>query len=213
MSRQLQVEVMDRFARIESFFKSTRHMSGDASATARGLVFVEVYGIYEHAFCGTMQLAVDSISEHGFRYADLPPGLLSLFLDDEFKAAKQSGWKKSWLKRLQLLETAFSYEPAVTANTVMPIDGSHFRHTQLLLMFRTLGISRCPTRRRSHLYRIDEVVENRNAVAHGRSTAKDVGKRYSRTEVRRILRQMRSVCLTMIDLVDAHCCDAGRFSR
>jgi hypothetical protein len=114
---------------------------------------------------------------------------------------------------MRLISTAFSAEPASTGNGVLPIDGSHFRHTQLQLIFRGLGIQRLPVRRRRHLFRIDEVVDNRNFIAHGEERPEDVGRRYTRQEISTIIRQMKSVCLLIPSVITAHCDDAENLCR
>ena len=59
-----------------------------------------------------------------------------------------------------------------------------------------LGVRRRLTLRRRHLYKIDEVVENRNTISHGNETALNVGRRYSRREINRTIRIMQGLLAT-----------------
>jgi hypothetical protein len=112
------------------------------------------------------------------------PSLMALFLDAELQALRDCPDNGVWVRRIELFEAVFSKTAAQSPNTVFPKDGSHFRHAQLQTLFDVLGIKRMPARRRRHLGRINEVVENRNAVAHGREAPEDVGRRYSRDDRR-----------------------------
>ena len=121
--------------------------------------------------------------------------------------------KSVWNNRLELFEKVFSNGKAQVKNTVLPKDGTHFRHSQLQLIFEVLGIARTPAQRRRHLQRIDEVVDNRNAVAHGRETAENIGRQYSRADILHRIKQIKSVCLLLISVIEHHCNDPVRHCR
>ena len=53
-------------------------------------------------------------------------------------------------------------------------------------------------RRKKHIQRISEVVGHRNVIAHGEEKAEDIGRRYTRSEILKMMRQMKSVCLLQI---------------
>jgi hypothetical protein len=63
------------------------------------------------------------------------------------------------------------------------------------------------------LLRIDEVVDHRNAVTHGRETPDKIGRMYSRAEVVHRIAQMKSVCLLLISATEAHCANTARHRR
>jgi|ERR1700723_778116 len=214
MFKPLRVEVVARFAAFESFFGAahgTNHKTVRAQ-TAKGLAFVQMYAIYEYTVCTAVQTAIDALVSHRLSRKKLVPSLMTLFLDPQLQSLRDSPLKDVWTRRLQLFEQVFSSGVATVPNTVLPTDGSHFRHTQLQLIFDVLGIHRTPAQRQSHLHRVDEVVNHRNAVAHGRETAEAIGGRYSREDVLKINKQMKSVCLLFISAIEVHCADGLRHS-
>ena len=81
------------------------------------------------------------------------------------------------------------------------------------MIFRVFGIRRSVVRRKEHIQRISEVVGHRNAIAHGEDKAEDVGRRYTRSEIVKMIRQMKSVCLLQISVFDEFCADKGRYLR
>ena len=211
MFPSLQLEVMDRFTAVEQFFRKSPK-SGELGQTAKGLVFVQIYAVYEHTVKNITRLAIAEIVAHGHLYSDLSAPLLAIFLDAQLKAIRDCSESRAWETRLDLLEKSLSPTP-ITAVATIPHDGSHFKHTQANIILKSLGIKRKLTVRRHQPYRIDEVVTHRNSVAHGEETARDIGKRYSRPDIWRRIRLIKAVCLRLIAITSQHCSDPVRHRR
>lgn len=213
MFTALQNEVAGRFNSAENFFKKAHSLEEDAKQISKGLAFVQIYAIYEYTVTSVVQIAIDALVSHSISLRELPPHLLSLFLDSQLQSLKDCSSKDVWRRRLEIFESTFSTAPAIVSNTTFPKDGSHFRHTQLHLIFDILGIRRTPAQRRRHLFRIDEVVEHRNAIAHGRETPDIIGRRYSRSEILQIMKQMKSVCTLLVSEISSHTLVAANHRR
>jgi len=217
MFHSLRLEVMERFTAVEEYFRlslpKNARFKGEPSQTSRGLAFVQIYAIHEYTVLKVVQYAVDAIAAHSHSYSDLRPSLLALFLDPQLAALKDCGAKSLWDRRLDLLDKATSDEIVSLPQAPIPADGSHFRHAHIYLILRVFGVARTLTLRRRHLYLIDEVVNNRNAISHGAETAATVGRRYSRGDIFRSIRIMQSVCLRLIFIVSEHCSDPARHCR
>jgi len=210
----LQAEVDARFESVEAFFRATRALRGDPAAAARGLVFVQVYGAYEFTVKEVIRVAIESINAHNHRIGDMSPSLITLFLDREFRSLRDAGRSSIWESRLAFVSKAFSNDVAVIPSTTKgPHDGSHYRYSQLELMFQVFGISRLPVRRRTHRFRINEVVRHRNEISHGNETPETAGRTYTSAEVRKMIRQMRSVCNLLVSVFDGFCSDRNRHRR
>lgn len=214
MFQALRLEVLDRFTSIEAFLRQTRRIRGESAQTAKGLVFVQVYAVHEFTVSQVVRIAVEQIIAQSHSYSDLRPSLLSLFLNREISSLRGCAPRKEWEQRLELLSQATSADQVAFQGEIpLPIDGTHFRHSHLKLILRVFGISKRPTVRVRHLYRIDEVVEKRNAISHGRETAAEVGKRFSRADMFKAIRQMRSACLRLVLLFEEHCKIAANSKR
>ena len=210
----LKADVEARFDAIVLFFRETKKLEGAHAATARGLMFVQVYAVYEYTVKSVVQVAIDSIKAHKYKMKDIIPSMMALFLDPEWNSLRDSGKKNEWENRLKIFERAYSNDPVeLSSETKPPSDGSHYRHTQLLIIFKVFGIRRLPVRRRRHELRINEVVNNRNTIAHGQDKAEEIGRRYTRSEILLMTRQMKSVCLLLIDVFDKFCADRSRHRR
>jgi hypothetical protein len=180
----LRSDIEVRFLEVESFFTATKDFSGDLAATAKGLVFVHLYAAYEFTVKSVVQTAIDSINAHGHKMKEIKPSLMALYLDRELTSLRDAGRRNLWNTRLHLFQRVFCDDKiALANNTGPPSDGSHYRHTHLIMIFNVFGIARLPARRRAHLHRIDEIVDHRNQIAHGNETAAEVGRRYTRADV------------------------------
>lgn len=208
----LQLEVMERFTAVKEHFRAARRLKGTSSLTAKGLAFVEIYAVYEYTVKGVMRSAINVIASHAHTYSSLRPSLLTVFLDPELQSLRNVAARNVWDSRLKLLDRSASSQP-ITAVATLPVDGNHFRHPQVELILQVLGVKRTLTLRRRHLYVIDDVVNKRNLVSHGEETAKDVGSRYSRQDIGKIILIMEKVCLRLIEIVSQHCSDPSKHCR
>jgi MAE_28990/MAE_18760-like HEPN len=210
MFLSLQLEVLDRFTAVEEFFRNAPK-AGDMGQTAKGLVFVQIYAIYEYTARSVTRLAIEIVSQR-FKISELKPSLLSIFLDPQLKAVRDCSEPRLWETRLDLMRQVFSNTP-ITAVAVIPHDGSYFKHSQAKLILRSLGIKRKLTVRRRHPQTIDQVVIHRNSVAHGEETAREIGRRYSRDDIWRSIRLMKSICLRLILLTSEHCSNPANLRK
>jgi hypothetical protein len=110
-----------------------------------------------------------------------------------------------------MLALATSKDPVQVIGSPVPTDKTHYRHSQLQLILRVFGVTGTITARQGH--RINEVVNNRNAIAHGSETSEDIGQRYSRDDIWRAIRQMKRISLRFIRLMSECCSDADRHCR
>ncbi len=153
MFNPLRIEVLGRFTAADSFFRFAHGPDRTApqAQTAKGLAFVQIYAIYEYTVCTVFRIAIDSLVSHKHSTKALTPSLMALFLDPQLRSLRDCSPSNVWSRRLELFGTIFSRASAKVPNTVLPSDGTHFRHTQLELIFEVFGIKWMPARRRIHL--------------------------------------------------------------
>ena len=111
---------------------------------------------------------------------------------------------------MKLIEAMDNDEPMENWNDALfPDNGSQFREEQLIIIWRIFGID-APTLPEARLReRIKEVVNNRNAIAHGRLPAREVGGRYSEAEMNERIDDMNAVSHYVIDAMKMHCGGGG----
>jgi len=210
-------EVLQRLHDAESHFRAVcPDDSAAQAAISKGLLFVELYAVWEYSICSAVQAGISELNK-----LTKPPGairseLLGIGLDDALDAMHDSSQTKSkWDRRLKFFQRLVAADPVLVRADVMPNPGTgqFYRTTHLETIWAVFGISRpiVPDNRLIGL--IGELLENRHAIAHGRRTAKDVGQRYTVAEMRGKIERTRDACLHVLQVMEGHCCHAPNLCR
>jgi hypothetical protein len=214
MFNALQREVGSRFLDISMHLDSTCQPEPTTfAAITKGLAFISIYAAYEYTVKSIIQTVIRQMKVVAMPLNSVRLGLLPLVLDAEINAVKDAGRKTAWEKRIELFSRINSNDVVGTSDSVFPQDGSHFRLQQLHTIWKILGITEpvMPDMRLTPL--IGEVVEHRNAISHGRKTATDVGRSYSKQDVMKKVNNMRDICLYLISVVESHCAENANLCR
>lgn len=149
-------------------------VSGEIAAILRGLFFVQLYGAFEYAVTLSVQVLLQEISRVAVPYCGFEVLFHAVALDAQFKGISDTGSK--WTKRRLLLEMQSSNETCTLNDTVFQDQLQNIWYRTLTDLFEYLCIPSKPVpddRMRGY---IDEVVDYRNAVAHGRLSTLEVGR-------------------------------------
>jgi hypothetical protein len=149
----------------------------------KGLFFVYAYAMYESVVVRSFSIVIADVNQQAISHADLQPSMLPLALAREFQSVSEVARTKTWRRRSELIARIACADVVHIEEHVFPDDGSHYRAKQLDTIWEILGLASNPTIERRHRGRIDELVENRNAVAHGREFAESIGGRYTVSEL------------------------------
>ena len=209
MFRAARAEIAERVLEGSQFLRILSRLGpaeAREAATCRGLLFVHLYGIYEYAVRASVQGALDFIQNESLSCADIRRSALALVLHQEWTSTCESGPSRRWSGRNQLIDKMLSKSPlGALDNTLFPTDGSHFRCRQLWTIWGVFGITLPIVPQPQLQGRIDELVENRNAIAHGRRTAHDVGRAHSDADMVARVRDTDEISSYVIDTMDSHC--------
>lgn len=179
----------------------------------KGLAFVEMYAVHEFAVMSAVKMGIAAVSNHGIQVHALRPGLLALAADDRLKGVQDSPTKSQWTARESLFSWISSATTADMNLQVFPLDGSHFRLQQLETVWKLFSLKGRPVPDRRLLQLVDEVVANRNAIAHGRERPEEIGCRYASDEIKKKFRQLGRIALHLVNKLGEHCTDARRLCR
>lgn len=177
-------------------------------AAYKGLILVQLYGVYEYAVQSAVRATLSAISSDRPCAQDLHRAALTLILNSPFLSVVDSGRRTMWQKRLSLVASLESPAPlAPFDDTIFPSDGSQYRVKQLQTIWSifgldALGVPVVPEAR--VLGRIEELVENRNAISHGRRTPEEVGGRYSTAEIEGQITDIEKLALYIITAMEDH---------
>lgn len=163
-------------------------------APAKGLFFVHLYGTYEYTVNSAVQEVLRHINRRNIKIADCHPTFLSLALDPECRSLAGVGPDKTWDRRRTLFRRAKSSEEVTVAETLMPASGGNPSYEHLCSIWETFCIRDPVVPRRELIGRIKELVESRNAIAHGREPAGAVGGRFTTSELHTRHTDISEVC-------------------
>jgi hypothetical protein len=150
----------------------------------KGMAFVLFYASYEYAVRASVQATLFALKGTPVELSRLRREVLALVLDPAWTQVSTVGRPRKWDCRIDLMSRADSSETtADISDALFPTDGSHFRVQQLATIWRVLGIAAPLVPDPRLLGRIAELVENRNAISHGRKTAAEVGRAYSLSDI------------------------------
>ncbi len=214
MFADLQLYIAERALDIEVFFKAVRRLrKHKALKAAKGLVFVELYAAYEQTVLGIVREAILHMKGNSMSFNTIRWELLALALHPEVTAVIDT--RGDWNKRTGLFLKAGSRATLDVPDAAFPHDGSHFRVDQIKTIWSIFGITQKEVPKPPGRYYplIIELVENRNAIAHGRRTALEVGARYSPRDIISKIRRTKRLCFYLLTTMQGHCAARANLCR
>lgn len=169
----------------------------------KGLFYVHLYSAFEKSINDTVETVLSLISSKNVKNSHLLAPVLSVVLTDKIKSLKDCGYAKVFIKSSDIFVDAAS-------TNITPINETIFsNHLQNVWVktideiFHTLGINSLRLDIHSKTT-IDEIVERRNAVAHGRDSAASVGERYRTDVLREKMETVSSSTYEIIYAIEDH---------
>lgn len=164
-----------------SFIKSqestaTPPMDSGEVKSMRGLFYVHLYGAFERSANDSVSTFIRATVDLNVNVQHITPHFLPVALDARFKSLQSAQGNGSWKKRLEFVR-------AMIATSACSINDALFsEHLQNALpetleaVAEYMGIG-TPTFGASDVLAVNEVVDKRNAVAHGRASPSEIGAR------------------------------------
>ena len=197
-----------------ALIKSLEETSQVALASAcKGLAFVQLYATYEYSVRSAVQATLVALCAAGVEIRTLRRNLLALVLDPHWDSASDSGRPHVWDSRMALIASLDSSELTSTLrDDLFPNDGSHYRIHQLRTIWKIFSVSGPVVSEPRLIGRIEELVENRNAISHGRLTPEEVGSRYSWQEVASRVNDTDTIAGHVVSSLESHVQSGGLFA-
>jgi hypothetical protein len=218
MWSDLRTDVADRILASRRFFRAACRRVGSthttqARTTAKGLMFVQLYSIYEFTVTSVVRAAIDEMKRRPTPINTIRLELLGIALHPELSAVTDCSVRKMWRTRIELFRRVECPDIINIPDDTFPNDGSHFRPQQIETIWELFGIT-APIVPHSYLIgRITEMVGHRNEIAHGRTTADEIGRRFSVRDISKRISDTKKICLYLIKTMELHCSNAANLSR
>jgi hypothetical protein len=211
----LRTEVVDRIFQVRQFASEACNLGSNPSSAvaSKGLVFVQLYAVYEFVVTGIVTAALTEMQSHRLQIRDARLPLLGIVLEAELASVATVGPANKWPRRLELFERTHSTDPVAIPTKHFPGDGSHFRRPQLDTIWMLFGLTSPVVPHGRHFDLIEELVEHRNAIAHGREKPEKIGGRFSDLDISARIDWTRDLCLHLITEMETHCADPANLRR
>lgn len=163
----------------------------DVSKEARGLVMVLLHASYENLLTGLNRTLLEGAVKCRVSNRRLRPGIRMFALDSAVDSLRNVSERKVYKEKLpELIALTVSTQRPCSIDLEkirFPTDGSFFKRSQIKLWCDIFSIPN-PEGLLSRVWgHINAVVDNRNAIAHGRLTAGQVGRDYTERDIRSLV--------------------------
>jgi len=183
------LRLIGRLSRTNGLLKTRRELT-----SAKGLFFVHLYAAYEYTVLAGLRETYRQINIAKLEFRDCHSFLLTAALDKELTSFVQKGSVQAWKARRAVFEKVGSTQVVEIDQNVNPAAGRNLAVAQLQSIWDTLRIQNPMFPAPTLLGRVAELVQNRVDVAHGNSSASDIGRRYTLEELRKRHRDIELLC-------------------
>jgi hypothetical protein len=165
----------------------------------KGLLFVSLYSSVEFSLTAVVSSFLESIGNNPKKPMDYQRYLLCCILNAEFNSIRDSSKKTIWDKKSRLLDSLFSEESASIDASVFPSDGINISHKQLEDIWKFFHLPGQELPDGINPFLLNEIKDHRNAIAHGRMTASEVGARYTPSVLKSKESDIELVCFHILE--------------
>lgn len=208
-------DVRTRFSEARLLLEHLRKSSPPALSPAtetqkalRGLWLVSLYAAVEKSANAVVEAAIADISSKAIKSFDSNFHLHGIFHHRKVRAIRDCGRNVIFDKSADLFQVAFS--DVLLSATDNPLSES-LQNVDARTLSWILELFGAPKMApsESSIGRVNTLRERRNAVAHGRESASEVGERYSITELDNLYNAADEVVAAFILSIEHHCTTKG----
>lgn len=178
--------------------------SDDFSVINKGLFYVYIYGIYEETVRTVVQKTIEELNAKSVKIDECIYELYALIFSTEYDSIYGVGNEHKWEKRWNISDKLTRNPIVSIPNEIVPTDGKNLRYRQLESIAKSFGIHNAILPRAEIGGNIQEMVDNRNYIAHGNKTPKEVGREVSVNDLQRKLDHISEACAYIIELYEKY---------
>jgi hypothetical protein len=211
-ARLAEAREMLRLVKAAEETKTSLPKQNFTSTTLRGMVYISLYAALEYCITQGVQCLLTFVTSSRVRHAHLEYTFNAVALDPELTAIRNIGEKKKWSSRRSLFKK-------LSADTICDLPDTAFGNflhniwpSTIEEIFLCFGIRKPATPTPREIGYLTEIVEKRNAIAHGRDTAGEVGGSLTIQEMELRMAAVYAECLYFLAIIEEHASDM-RFVR
>jgi hypothetical protein len=191
------VDLLKLIQKSESRSEDVDQVLSSNSKSLKGQIFILMYGAWEYTVSSCLQKIIIEINTSGSELKSIKRNLLSVYLHPEIESMINTN-KQKWIRRVSIFKKGSSNEVAINNGYIDVTSGINIKFQQLQIIQECYDMSDPMLPDMRFRGRLDELIENRNAIAHGRLAASEVGNRYTQRDIDRRLEDLNLLCLFFI---------------
>ncbi|WP_151994574.1 MAE_28990/MAE_18760 family HEPN-like nuclease [Buttiauxella massiliensis] len=189
---------------ISSVEESQGAFTDDLARMQKGVFFVQLYAAIEFTVTNSFSTFLELIAAQPLAPKHYEPALLSVLLDSKFKALLASSKKHIWRKKYDLLNHAFGENVCEVDTNIFPGAGMNISIAEIKDMWFFLGLDCDPLPEGVFPQLLAEIKEHRNAIAHGRECAHEIGARFTLEQLKKKHTDVELLCHYIISTINSH---------
>lgn len=206
MFEDIKEEMIRKFRELKLWVSS---INGDSqyNVIEHGLFFVYIYGIYEEIVRQVVSTTIDKLNGANITIDKCIYELYSLIFSEEYDGIYSVGNEHKWEKRWKIAEKLDQNEIVIISHDLFPTDGRNLRYRQLDSIAKSFGMKENILPRNEIGGYIQEMVDNRNFIAHGNKSPREVGREYTIDELLKRCEYILEVCTYIVDVYERYIVD------
>lgn len=156
----------------------------------KGLVVVYAYGLLEFSVTKLVAQLTQLIKLENVRAKDYAPSVRTLVHEPKLQSIMSMSDKKGLKQRLALYDEIHQKSECKISDAVLSSQIQNIWAVSLENIFLVFGIDGSPFFDNNFGTKVDRLVDDRNAVAHGRESPEVVGERYTTAEIDGLIMQV-----------------------
>lgn len=176
----------------------------DFEAISFGLFFVYIYGIYEESIRRITSETIEGLNNSNVTIDKCIYELYTVIFSAEYDSLYNVGNEHKWEKRWEISRKMLDNSIISIPNDIFPMDGKNIRYRQLESIANSFGMKKDILPRAEIGGYIQEMVNNRNYIAHGNKSPREVGRNYTRDELLQRCTFISEVCTYIVDVYEQY---------
>lgn len=203
-------EVARRFSEAQSFLTSIKESElpiitqPQELNTRKGLFLVLLYSALEYALSRSVVEYAGMVNNTSVTYEHIDDKLYALALDPQLTSCAMVGREHRWQKRIGLFQKQFSTETVQISEGAFLDQLENIWAKTITKTFGVLGLPDAALHNPRISQYVDEVVDRRNAVAHGRESAAVIGQSYTTGRLQILQDEISTQAQYMMACIEQH---------
>jgi len=206
MFSSVEQEVMARLRQSSELLKlitelepADETIDSDIFKIQKGYLFVSLYSSIEYVLTHIASRYLELLSHEPKKPMEYRRYILCSILNANFSSIRDCGKKIIWDKKASFLDTLFSDDLASIDASVFPTDGLNISYKQIQDIWKFFHLTGPELPSDVSYLLLKEIKEHRNAIAHGREKAADIGGRYTPVTLSKKVNSIEELCLHIIE--------------